>query len=198
MSAKPILFVDFDGTLCFDRYWRSLPPDQFKTAQELVFGDDKALVDGWMRGKNTAEEVNRLIAEKINMPFEELWGLFVRDCETMHISEKVLERLDALRDRYIVILITGNMDSFTRFTIPALKLDRYFDHINNSFFDGRFKTDRKGEIFTEYAEGIGVSLNDCVLIDDSAKTCEAFNALGGTAYLITPEQDIMHYLEILK
>ncbi|MEK7192785.1 MAG: hypothetical protein AAB682_01485 [Patescibacteria group bacterium] len=35
----------------------------------------------------------------------------------------MLKKLEALRDKYVVVLITSNMDSFTRFTVPALSLD---------------------------------------------------------------------------
>src|SRR5271154_2261777 len=97
--SKPILFVDFDGTICFDKYWRSLPPEKYNQIQEFVFGQDKTLLNDWMRGVYTAEEINELVAEKIDIPFEELWKLFVRDCETMQVSKEILEKLSALRNK---------------------------------------------------------------------------------------------------
>ena len=36
-----------------------------------------------MRGKHTAEEINQIISEKIGIPFEKLWTVFVEDCKTM-------------------------------------------------------------------------------------------------------------------
>ncbi len=198
MKAKPILFIDFDGTICFDKYWRSLPKDKFDQMQSFMFGEDKTLVNDWMRGKYTAEEINQLVAEKIDMSFEKLWELFVLDCKTMEVSREILEKLSAIRDKYTVILITGNMDSFTRFTVPVLQLEKYFDYINNSFFETKLKDDDNGSLFTKYAKSLGVSLNKCILIDNSQKACESFRALGGTAYFITPEHGIMMYLENLS
>jgi FMN phosphatase YigB (HAD superfamily) len=148
-----------------------------------------------MRGKYTAEEINNLVAERIGMSFEELWKLFVADCTTMQVSGTILGKLSSLRSKYVVILITGNMDSFSRFTVPALHLDEYFDHINNSFFEGKLKDDEKGAVFAKYADTLRTALERCFLIDDSARACESFKALGGTAYRITPERNIMSYLE---
>ncbi len=80
---KPILFCDFDGVLCHDRYWRSLPPREHEKVQDLLFREDTTLVNNWMRGKHTAEEINQIISEKIGIPFEKLWTVFVEDCKTM-------------------------------------------------------------------------------------------------------------------
>jgi len=194
---KPILFCDFDGTICHERYWRSLPPDQHEKVQNLLFRSDKTRVNDWMRGKYTAEEVNRFVSEETGIPYEELWKLFVNDCSTMRVSQEVLEKLSALRDRYRVILMTGNMDSFSRFTAPALKLEHYFDHISNSYHERKHKTDNRGEIFVEYAERFGAPLSSCVVIDDSPNVCATFEALGGRACMITPDRDIDYHLAAL-
>lgn len=194
---KPLLFVDFDGTICFERYWRSLPSDQYRKVQELLFGEDKTRVNDWMRGKYTAEEINQWMAKQIGIPYEELWQLFVNDCGTMKVSKHTLEKLSALRDRYTVVLMTGNMDSFSRFTATTLELERYFDYISNSFNEGKHKTDNDGEIFVEYAKKYGVPLSECVVIDDSPNVCAVFEQLGGTAYRVSPERNIESYLSQL-
>jgi len=197
-KSKPILFVDFDGTICHDRYWRSLPHSYHGKVQTLLFGTDTKRVNDWMRGRYTAEEINQLVAKTMDFPYEELWELFVNDCESMEVSVDTLERLSALRDRYTVILITGNMDSFSRFTAPALNLDKYFDYISNSYYEGKHKTDNDGEIFTEYATKYGVPLNECFVIDDSKNVCATFEQLGGTAYFISLDADVNHYLGLLE
>jgi len=195
---KPILFIDFDGTICHDRYWRSLPSHYNEKIQNLLFRKDRIRVNDWLRGKYTAEEINEFVANEIDFPQEDLWKIFVDDCITMEVSGSVLERLSLLRKRYTVILITGNMDSFSRFTLPALKLDRYFDHISNSYHEGKHKIDNEGELFVEYAKKHGVSLKDCIIIDDSKNACSIFEEFGGTAYLVSPEKDITQYLELLE
>ena len=194
---KPILFVDFDGTLCFDRYWRSLPADKYAQVQQLIFGQGQVRGNDWMIGKYSAEDINRYLAEELDIPYETLWELFVRDCTTMEVSKEVLETIGMLREKYITILITGNMDSFSRFTVPALALDSYFDHVDNSYFSGKQKSDNNGAAFLEHAHERNVPIDTCILIDDSVKICEIFRSFGGTTYQITPEQSIRDYLALL-
>ena len=144
---KPTLFVDFDGTLCHDRFWRSADKKVIRGIQKLLFGVDGSRVDDWMRGRYASEEINRFLAEKLNIPFEKLWGIFVSDCKSMNVSADVLNKIEILRARYNTVLITGNMDCFTRFTIPTLGLDGHFDQIFNSADHGKFKDDDRGKIF---------------------------------------------------
>jgi len=191
---KPVLFIDFDGTLCHDRFWRSLPQEDFAKVQELLFKDDTTLLEEWMLGKRTAEEVNRFLAEQMGMPYEKLWELFVRDAETMRVPQGALAQIAALRDRYTIVLITVNMDSFDRFTVPALELDAYFDSISNSYHEGLFKNDSGGEVFRKYLEMYQAPVEHSFLIDDSTAACATFTALGGTAYQVTPEKGVTHHL----
>jgi len=195
---KPILFIDFDGTLCHDRFWRSLPEEQYRNVQEFLFSENKIYAEEWMKGKRTAEEVNKLIAEKLGISFEEIWNVFVRDAQTMRVSKEVLEPIERLRDTHTTILITVNMDSFSRFTVPALKLDRYFDAISNSYYEGKFKSDNGGQVFRDYVEKYSAPIESSILIDDSTGACETFRALGGIAYQVTPEEDLSYHLAQLN
>ncbi|MFA6105760.1 MAG: HAD family hydrolase [Patescibacteria group bacterium] len=194
-KIKPVLFCDFDGTICHDRYWRSLPSEIYEKVQSLLFGLDKIFINDWMRGKYTAEEANEYVSKKIDFPFEELWSLFVNDCKTMKVDSAVLNKLSALRNDYRTILLTGNMDSFSRFTVPALELNKYFDHVSNSYYEEKHKTDNNGEIFVEYCNKFKTNVSNSVLIDDSPKVCQIFAHLGGTVMQITPETDINYFLE---
>lgn len=196
-DGKPILFIDFDGTICFDRYWASLPPAQFEAVQELLFGGDSTRVNDWMLGKYSSEEINHYVSSALGIPYGDLWPLFVDDCASMTVSKALLDRLSGLRDRFWLVLITGNMDCFSRFVVPALGLDQFFDQISNSWHEGKHKTDREGEIFADYAAKFNASLDRCVLIDDSVTACAAFTALGGKSCLIAGDNDIGHYLSML-
>lgn len=195
---KPILFIDFDGTLCCDRFWRGLPQDQYKKVQTLLFGEDKIYLQEWMKGRRTAEEVNQLLAKQLEIPFEEIWEIFIKDAETMHVSNEVLKTIGSLRDKYTTILITVNMDSFSRFTVPALELNSYFDDISNSYYEGKFKSDNEGEVFRDYINKYSAPVERSVLIDDSTGACETFRAVGGIAYQVTSEEDISHHLAQLN
>lgn len=192
---RKILFIDFDGVLCYERYWRSLPAAQLEQVQELLFRNDRTLVNDWMRGNYTAKEINVVVSKKLGIPYESLWELFVRDCKTMNVDLNILKQINQLREYFIVILLTDNMDSFTKFTQPALKLDNYFDLICNSFEQGMRKIDRNGELFLKYVHAYQAPIHDCVLIDDSKNVHDIFATLGGTGYLVTPEHNISYWIQ---
>jgi len=89
------------------------------------------------------------------------------------------------------------MDSFSRFTQPALALENYFDHISNSFYENIHKKDNGGEIFLKYTKRYGIPIQSCILFDDSDNVCKIFTELGGVACLITQDQNILYHLEKL-
>lgn len=112
----------------------------------------------------------------------------------MNVSKNVLETVGNLREIYTTILITVNMDSFARFTVPALKLKDYFDDISNSYYEGKFKSDNEGEVFRDYINKYSAPVERSILIDDSTGACVTFRAVGGIAYQVTSEEDISHHL----
>lgn len=194
LAMKPALLIDFDGTLCHDRFWRSLDADSLEKIRIFEFGPT-GTADAWMRGEYTSEDVNQRIAEEIGMPYEELWQIFVENCSTMQVSSQVLKKIEALRDRYQTVLLTDNMDSFDLFTVPALKLDTYFDSIVNSYSEKKGKSDNDGELMREVLERLEAPLKASFLLDNSASTCNLFTSLGGTSFLVTPEQDLEYWLD---
>jgi len=188
------LFVDFDGTICHDRFWRSLSQAAYANVQEILFNQNNEMVADWMRGKYTSEQINQFVAIETGIEYSQLWEIFQHDCVTMRVDEKIFEALAQLRKNYHLVLITGNMDSFDRFTVPALKLNSYFDVIVNSYTEGQLKTDNGGESFLKYLKG---SILDAILIEDSEKSCEVFTQLGGTALQVTSENTSIYYLQNL-
>ncbi|ULJ81876.1 hypothetical protein MF410_31110 (plasmid) [Rhizobium sp. C104] len=156
--------------------------------QTYLFQKNRHIVFEWMRGLHTAEEVNGMVAAALDMPFDKVWEIFVADCQSMQVSLVTLARLSRLRLVANVILVTGNMDSFSRFTVPALRLDQHFDAISNSYNEGRLKTDDGGALFMQYADQFSASILDCVVIDDSEEVCSTFAQLGGTPLRVTAER----------
>ncbi|MDB5189225.1 MAG: hypothetical protein JWL82_182 [Parcubacteria group bacterium] len=194
---KPILFVDFDGTLCHDRFWRTLPPEQTTKIQTFLFETNRERVNGWMRGEYTSEEMTAYVAEHTKIAYEKLWEVFVHDASTMFVEEELLSLILKLRSKYTTVLITVNMDSFDRFTSPALNLSQYFDAIVNSFNEKRFKTDEEGAIFIDIANAFAADITASILIDDSEAACETFKKLGGTAYQVGQPETTKTHLENL-
>lgn len=195
---KPILFIDFDGTLCHDRFWRSIDKSSFEKIQNFLFGENKPIVNDWMRGFHSSEHINQLVSKELNVSFEKVWDIFVADCENMTISDDVLNRIENLKKNFYTVLITDNMDCFTRFTVPALKLNSFFDSIINSFDNKKFKSDNSGEIFLQIAKERGSKIENCILMDNSKGACATFSKLGGNTRFVTSEQPLAFWLENLE
>jgi FMN phosphatase YigB (HAD superfamily) len=185
------LFIDFDGTICHDRFWRSLPKDENQQIQDFLFSGSNSVVVDWMKGVYTSEEINQMVANETGLRYEYIWDAFVDDCKNMYVKKEILDAVKLLRKDFHIVLITGNMDCFTRFTVPSLQLNDYFDVIVNSFEEKQLKTDNNGYTFTKYLKG---DIHDAILIEDSEKSCEIFSSLGGAAYRVLEKDDTQKYL----
>ncbi|HEY4486325.1 MAG TPA: hypothetical protein VJB70_01150 [Candidatus Paceibacterota bacterium] len=194
---KSALFVDFDGTLCHDKFWRSLEPALQEKIQEYLFGVDQEIVNDWMRGVYTSEDIHQKLVEDLKINYEFLWNIFVEDCRTMFVEKSVLGKIAKLRDRYITVLITDNMDCFDRFTVPALGMDACFDYIVNSYNEKMSKNDNGGKLFLDISARIGGMLPESILIDNSPKTCEIFQKLGGRSFWVTAEKPLSLWLDLI-
>ena len=63
-------------------------------------GENKQMVNEWMRYIHTSEHINQLISKELNIPFEKVWDIFVADCENINVSADVLNRIENLRKNY--------------------------------------------------------------------------------------------------
>jgi len=197
-EGKKIVFVDYYGILSTTRFWHSVQDPNHKlhkylqSIQDFLFVEDRTLLDEWMRGKYTSEEMHQVLAENFNIDFDELFSIFVEDCKTVEISEKILDKLKSLPENYLKIMVTDNMDSFDRFILPANRiLEDSFHGINNSFYVQKLKADKEGEWFLDILKNYEVPIENCALIDDSLKNCETFQKLGGKYYNSKTEEDVL-------
>lgn len=167
---------------------------QYEKIQSFLFGKDKKYAEEWMRGRRTSEEINKLLAAHLEVPFQEVWDVFVQDAGSMKVSQESLNAIKNLRDTYITILITVNTDSFSRFTVPALQLNDYFEAISNSYEEGLFKSDNDGEVFRKYIQAYQAPIANSILIDDSPSACATFSSLGGISRQVTRDNDLAYHL----
>jgi len=187
------LFIDFDGTICHDKFWRGLDNVNRALVQKTIFVNNPVAAE-WMCGKHTSEAINQFVSQETGLEYKMLWDVFVNDCKTMAVDHELLEQIGQLRQKFHVVLITGNMDCFDRFTVPSLRLHNKFDVIVNSFNEGQLKYDRNGETFLKYTLG---NFDDAILIDDSTTACDVFRELGGMAQQVTETISAHHYIENL-
>ena len=182
---KAIIF-DFDGVLCYDRFYTTLPSkysEVSKYIQEVVFGSH-GMVNNWMRGRYTWRDINRIVANNTDIDYEELNKLFVKSVEAMKLDPQIMEYVQSLKDRgYKLGLVTNNMDVFSEIHISNHNLDKFFDVIECSFDRKMLKHDNNSELFKIALKKLGANAKDTLLVDDSEKACKAFADINGNTFL---------------
>ena len=90
-----------------------------------------------------------------------------------------------------VVLATDNMDTFERWTVPALELEPLFDGILTSVYCGALKSEIQGDyspFFDHYLKQNRVRPTEAILIDDSPID-EVVKAIGlGFRYVDHPSR----------
>ncbi len=196
---KQNIFIDFDGTICFDRFWRLLPLETRSKIGKFLFQDNLQLFKEWMRGKRSSEEIHHMISEECGLDYNMMWEHFVRGCQTVSVSEDILKALADCKKNNTLILITDNLDCFNRFVKEELKLSTYFHYIFNSYDYGVLKEDPAQEgLFKKIIDLNKFDLHNSVLLDNDAQNCELFNQLGGTSFLIKDKEDTVSTLNMLR
>jgi hypothetical protein len=195
---KQVLFIDFHGTLCNDYFWRSLDSEARKKIGHMLFTEPSLATRDWMKGVYTSEEINKMVAERLDLPFESLWSTFVEDCKHMTVSPEVLLQIKTLRNKFTTILLTDNMDCFSRFVVPSLRLDSYFEYIANSSDEKILKNENNGEAFLRHIARLNANIEGSILIDDSVSVCNLFRGLGGTSYTVTQKENLGFWLTTLQ
>lgn len=176
-SKVKIIFVDWNGTLSTSKFFGHLDkesPDLYTKIQHALFQGGKLehLLDPWMVGDFNAEFVIKHLAKYINVSSEHLFQEFTKSCQNMFIYPEVLKMINKIRNKNVKVAIaTDNMDSFNRWTVPALKLADHFDGILNSY-DLKAKKkdfDKNGEslFFGKFLRENDLKPEETVIIDDS-------------------------------
>ncbi len=196
--SKRLIFVDYNGVLSYDPFWKSLLDEKhelnsyLQDIEHYLFKENFHIVIDWMVGKYNSEDIHRLLSDTFNIHYHSFFETFVRDCEQMVISTSILEKLKPLKKEFTLILATGNMDSFDRFTLPKHRyLLDIFDEIHNSYNLGILKTTNEGEYFKRVCKKYNVNPANSYLIDDSQSTCQVFNNLGGMAFRTQTEEEVL-------
>jgi FMN phosphatase YigB (HAD superfamily) len=195
-----LIVFDFDGVLCRDRFYaRTLLPEHthvFDWIECNIFGN-KILLEQWMKGKMTSEEVNRIIAKACSIEFDFLYQQFLESVRLMRLDEQVKSFCVKLRSSGVKIgLVTNNMDVFSRITIKNHQLDELFHTIANSSDYGMLKKDADGELYDIALKKIGVDIRNSIVVDDSPGVIELYKQKGGEGFLYRDYQELLNFLSM--
>lgn len=190
MSLR-VVFVDWAETLSTSLFWQHRPGSRLSPAdcaavERCVFARAE-LVRQWMRGAVTAEDVCALAAGGLGLAAADLLADLEHSCRCMEFDDPAaVDSLLALRERGIqVVLATDNMDTFSRWTVPALHLDDIFDAILESSSLRTLKNDLvdgRSPFFGPWLTDRGIAPSEAVLVDNSPPASAA--AIGMAARLV--------------
>lgn len=171
-----IVFIDWSGTLSKSKFWGHLEAsdnDLFTKIEGNLFKKNIDLIKPWMKGEFTSEDVVKRISNETGLDYQKVFDEFIKGCELMEfVDTKVPNLITKLKMKGMKVYIaSNNMDSFDRWTIPAMKLEELFDGIINSFpikaLKHDFADDGTSLFFDEVLKKEGVKPQETVLIDDS-------------------------------
>lgn len=205
-----LILLDWYRTLSTSLFWEhwSVSPDPAlrDAAARLahaLFGTRNDLIDPWLRGQLSAEQVlERLAPTTAVDPALALRGL-AEGCAGMHLlSPRILAQVERLRAHGVAVgIATDNMDTFTRWTVPALGLDRWFDPILNSAERGALKGDPLDDagaspFFGPLLAGLGPDAS-VFLIDDSAEIASVVEEAGIVFCHVSAQRSAGSWLDVL-
>ncbi len=90
-QQKPILFIDFNGVISYNKFWHSIyakshPLYKYsELIENYLFKENVNILADWMVGKYTSEEIHKILEEELNIPYEELYAIFIQDCKQIDI-----------------------------------------------------------------------------------------------------------------
>jgi hypothetical protein len=171
-----VVFVDWYKTLSTSVFWQQrpgcrLPAADLDRAESYVFSNAE-LVRQWMLGAVAAEDVCTSAAGSLGLAAGDLLADLEHTCRRMEFDDPTsVDALRAIREQGIkVVLATDNMDTFPRWTVPALHLGGIFDAILDSASLGVLKgelVDGQSPFFGPWLSDQAIVPAEAVLVDDS-------------------------------
>lgn len=201
-----VIFIDWNKTLSNSRFWEQLenPEHKHNLIHEKIikslFVENKDLVNPWMQGKLTAEDICKIISENTGIEDEIIFEELAESARNMKFaSEEIPDLIKKLRSKGIkVVIATDNMDTFIRFTVKSMNLEVLFDEILNSYelkaVKGDFK-DGKSLFFDDFIKRNNLSYAETVLLDDSTSNSDPLTQLGMQTVQITSPEDLIYNLK---
>lgn len=210
MTRIECVLIDWHETLSHSLFWE---PWHVGTATErqtatflqgAMFGAHRHLLEPWMRGELTSEDVVGQVARSVDVPFAVAMEGFVASCKAMRlVSDEVLPLIAELRSHGMLIgIATNNMDSFTRWTVPSLGLDRHVDAVINSAVIGTVKRQRGADgssaFFGDFLRMHEFAPGATVMLDDSEDIADILEAAGIMFQHITQAHTVVDALAAIR
>jgi FMN phosphatase YigB (HAD superfamily) len=207
MKQKKVIFIDWNKTLSFDLFWGHLQDTthplhkHVSKIEKWLFLDHRDVISPWMRGEYVVEDIVGQMHRDTGVDSHVIFDELKKSCEEMTFCVSGIEELiREIRKKGIkVVIATDNMDTFPRFTVPSLELDKVFDGILDSHTIKHLKDDEKPAdkilFFDQYLTENNYSYKDVVLLDDSPDSTGKYDRLGFERILIDGPESLQKILE---
>ena len=147
-----------------------------------------------MKWKNSSEDICKYISINLGLDYKYIYNTLLEDCKKIDLSEKILNLLKKLKQYYNIVLVTDNMDCFSKYTLKYNKeYFKIFDWIFNSSEHWFFKND----IYNYYVNKYNSQINLSYLIDDSVRNCESFKKIWWNTLNLKWEEAVVKWLKKL-
>lgn len=167
---KAVIF-DFFGVLVGDGFELTYRQAGGNPAKDKEFIQD--LLDQTNRGLITTEEFRKRICKQLGITVDD-YQIAVKSSEK--INYELLDYIKSLRPKYKTAILSNVNKGGLERRIDRQTLDEYFDVIVVSGDVGYIKPEP--EIYQLTADKLGVSLKECVFIDDREGYVKAAEAAG--------------------
>jgi FMN phosphatase YigB (HAD superfamily) len=152
-----------------------------------------------MRGSLNSEQICNKLAVENNLDKKIILNTLKESSEKMELcSNNILDIIKDIRKKNIkVVIATDNMDTFRKFTIRGLRLDRFFDDflISSELKVLKYDiTNDKIPFFDPFLKKNSLSYDDVILLDDSEEKSGIYNKLGFKISLVTDTPSLLNYL----
>ena len=144
----------------------------------------KYLVKSWMVNEITYREINKIMADRLNISENKLNDILRQSIEKMEWNWDLINLYQKYRKNGVnVVITTDNMDIFTEIAVPYHKFDTYFDKIYNSADMGILKLENNLQFFKGISKEFNLPPNEILIIDDNKEIIEKANGFGYKTYL---------------
>ena len=130
-QIKCVVF-DFGFTLSPDYYFNVSPPgcpQWHAVIQKVIFGEPAIMIP-WMRGEMTSLDIAGILSRYFPLDIPTITASMEKGCEHMRFNTAVRDFAVAQKAaRRKTVLVTANMDVFSKVVVPSHRLDNLFDVI---------------------------------------------------------------------
>ena len=186
MQNIKVIFLDWNGTISKDYFWKSLKTknnELFEKINKILFVDNSYIINEWMLGNLKINDILNLLSKETKASQEYLMEELVFGFKQMdfviHDLKDIIKKIQ--KNDIKVVLSSDNMDIFS-YVIDNLNLKNIFDDILLSNILKHLKNDVDGNnhalFFHDYIIKNNLKYDECVLIDDSKSLVDMCKKVG--------------------